>query len=71
MDGGSAFPFRHDDGVLAGAHPVLGAADIADMADAAGQRHQPPAAEHRRHNGDVEQVPGAQPRIVGDQHIAR
>ena len=29
-----------------------------------------PVAEHRRDHGDVEQVAGAQPGIVGDQHVA-
>ena len=55
---------------LARPQAVLGAADVADMADRAGQRHQRAVAEHRRDHGDVEQMPGAQPRIVGDQHVA-
>ena len=55
---------------LAGAQAVLGAADVADMADGASERHQPAVAEHRGHHRDVEQMAGAQPRIVGDQHVA-
>ena len=55
---------------LARAQGVLGAADVADMADRAGQRHQRAVAEHRRDDGDVEQVAGAEPRVVGDQHVA-
>ena len=55
---------------LARAQAVLGAADVADMADGAGQRHQRAVAEHRRDHRDVEQMAGAQPRIVGHQHVA-
>ena len=55
---------------LARTQRILGAADVADMADRADQRHQRAVAEHRRDHRDVEQMPGAEPRIVGDQHVA-
>ena len=41
------------------------------MANRCCQRHQIPVMEHRRYHCDVEQMPGAQPRIVGNQHVAR
>lgn len=41
------------------------------MADDSDDRDHPAVAEYRRGDRDVEQVTGAQPRIVGHQHIAR
>ena len=55
---------------LADHRRVLHAADVADMPDRAHQRDQPAVAEHRAHERDVEQVPGAEPRVVGHQHVA-
>ena len=41
------------------------------MTDDADDCHHPVLAEHRGGDGDVEQVAGAQPRVVGDHHVAR
>ena len=50
---------------------VLRAADVAHVTDRADEADELTIAEHRRQRRDVEQVPGAEPRIVGDQHVAR
>ena len=55
---------------LARLQRILGAADVADVADRADEADQPAVAEHRREHRDIEQMPGAEPRIVGDQHVA-
>ncbi len=55
---------------LARAQAVLGAADVADMADGAHERDHAAIAKYRRDHGDVEEMAGAQPGIVGHQHIA-
>ncbi|CUI98001.1 Uncharacterised protein [Achromobacter ruhlandii] len=52
---------------------VGAAADAADVDHVQGrgeQRHQGAVMEHRRHHGHVEQVAGAFPRVVGQQHVA-
>jgi hypothetical protein len=43
------------------------AADIDRVAGRSEERHRLRAAKHRRHHHEVEQVPGAHPRIVGDE----
>jgi len=40
------------------------------MANRTDERHHPAVAEHRRDDGDVEQVPRADPGIVRDQDVA-
>ena len=40
------------------------------MADRAHEPHDLAVPEDGRDDGDVEEVPGAEPRIVGDQHVA-
>ena len=40
------------------------------MADRADQRDELAVVEDRRDNGDVEEMAGAQPGIVGDEHVA-
>ena len=46
------------------------AADVDDVGGAGEQRHQAPAAEGGRHHGEIVQVAGAFPRIVGDVDVA-
>ena len=41
-----------------------------DPGGGSNRRHQGAVAEHRRDHGDVEQMAGAGPWIVGDQHVA-
>ena len=47
------------------------AADIDDMRGRGEQRHQPALLERRRHDGEVVEVPGAEPGIVGEIDVAR
>ena len=49
---------------------ILGAADVGDVADGAHEPDETASLEHRRHDGDVEEMAGAEPRIVGDEHVA-
>jgi hypothetical protein len=56
---------------LARMQRVLGAADVADMADRTDETDQAAVAEHRGEHRDIEEMAGAEPRIVGDQHVAR
>ena len=55
---------------LARLQRVLGAADVADVPDRADEADELAIAEHRRQHRDIEQMAGAEPRIVGDQHVA-
>ena len=59
-------PFLVD---LAGVEAVLGAADVGDVTHHPAERDDLAVAEHRGRNGDVEQVPRAEPRIVRDEHV--
>ena len=45
-------------------------ADIDDMAGTREQRHRPALAKGRRHEGEVVQVAGPLPRIVGQEYVA-
>ena len=49
-------------------HPP--SADVDDMAGAGEQRHDPAVAEGGRDEGEVVQMAGAFPRIVGQEHVA-
>jgi hypothetical protein len=53
------------------AQAVARAADIGDVPDGADQRDHGAVAEHRADHCQIEQVAGAQPRIVGYEHVAR
>jgi hypothetical protein len=47
------------------------AADVGQVGDAHGVGDQPALAEQRPHHADVEQVAGADDRVVGDDDVAR
>ena len=46
------------------------AADVGQVGDAERVGDDPALAEHRPHHGDVVEVAGADPGIVGDDHVA-
>jgi hypothetical protein len=46
------------------------AADVGRVAGGGEEPDRPLAAEHRRHHDEVEQVSGAEPRVVGDEDVA-
>ncbi|MEZ5410960.1 MAG: hypothetical protein R2761_23220 [Acidimicrobiales bacterium] len=47
------------------------AADVDHVAGVGHHRHRPAPHEHRGGHGDVVLVAGRQPRVVGDEHVAR
>ena len=68
-------PQVRDEGALLEGGVGLGRhADATHVNDVAGGREKgdkPLPQEHRRHHHIVEQVPGAEPRIVGDEDVSR
>ena len=61
-------PFLVD---LAGVEAVLGAPDVRDVSHHPAERDHPTVPKHRDRDGDVEQMAGAEPRIVRDEHVTR
>ena len=47
------------------------ATDVGDVAGRGEEPHGIVAVEHRRHGGEVVEVPGAVPGVVRDEHVAR
>ena len=45
------------------------AADVRGVAGVGEERHKPPGPEDRRGDGDVVDVSGGLPRVVGDEHV--
>ena len=66
-DGNAQAFLEHRAGVGAEAD----AADVDDVRGRGEQRHQPVALEGRRHHGEVVQMAGAEPGIVGEVDVAR
>ena len=50
--------------------PEAAPADVHDVTGVGEQPDQPVAVEGRRHHRDVVQMPGGEPRVVGDEHVA-
>ncbi|GBD29969.1 hypothetical protein HRbin32_01064 [bacterium HR32] len=55
---------------LPGPSGVLGPSDVGPVGDGADEAHQMPPAVHRRDDGHIEEVPGTDPGVVGDQDVA-
>ena len=55
---------------LARVEAIFGAADVGDVTDGADDGHDGPVAEDRRDDRHVEQVAGADPRVIGRQDVA-
>ena len=68
VQNGDGHPLLED---LARVRPETPPADVHHVAGIGKQPHQPVAVEGRRNHRNVVQVPRGEPRVVGDEHVAR